>query len=1109
MLNFSQSGLFPYIRKKAQAGIILLCAVGLFHFVAHGQDDYPSWFKKDGRGRTFQIINTGPISWEAANDLATSSTHEGRRGHLATLNNYTQQQFVETFIGEVFDNVLWLGGFQSAAGNEPEGGWTWVNEEGAIPMKSSAEAFSNWASFEPDDFAGKEDHLAINLNYDGKWSDEGIFPVNGLVIEYEEDDSTGGGNGGGGLITGGGDSGGGNTGGGNVDIAKSFGIQDRKTGGNIWLSDFEGQVLVLDFFAYWCGPCRNSSPDLEINVNQYFQARGGNQHGVPVKVLAVNIEPGSPASTDAFISGFNLDWVADDFSGSAYNQFATGGIPLFVIINGVEDSPTHQQWEIVYRQAGYAGAEKIRSMVNQIRPAAVASLPVLIQGPESLLLNEGQTGSLEVSASGSSLTYTWYKDGMPVSGSNGDRLTIGNASASDAGFYHVRIENAAGSIATEPVYVAVEQEQKPDDSDGPVVYATVPELKPYQFDPLDTEDLYSVYHFYQTVYKYSDGIDPEWNGNISGGKAGDTSLEFKKAVIRRVNFFRAMAGVPAKVEVDLNYSSKAQKAALIMSANNDLSHYPDESWTHYSTDGAEAARSSNLYLGESGPNSVTGYIDDGGSNNFTVGHRRWILYPNAQSMGTGDVFPVSGRRANALWVFDDNMWGPRPATRNAFVAWPNDGFVPYQLIPSSGRWSFSLPRSLNPEFSSAQITMKRNGARLSVTKELLGQGAGDDTLVWRPTVLSGYAPEGIDVYDIEINNVIINGQARSYYYQVKVFDPESPDIVAYFQGPSIDKHPSIPRRVVAASLPDLPVSGVVWEMAAYGPVSSILHMESGVSAEFSVSNNYTLFDFINGRETLHLAHVDDVQDQVMGLSDDYLLDENSRLSFEYFVGLASPGQVLRVYALVDSTESLLWETAGKFSGNVSWSDRPQFLMNKIELSLSKLAGKQASFKVAWEYDFGKSYYSGASLSPWYHGCFIRNMKAEGVRVLKKVERAVTKGNFLDLDEFNSNVHVRAAPILFGGFESQFTPSFNFGGPIENAHGSLRVSLVGSEGSRMLLLQWDPSELDGNPSLQVSKVLGSGARWQPATDHPVVTQADGMKAQLRPLDQQQRFFRLHP
>ena len=78
------------------------------------------------------------------------------------------------------------------------------------------------------------------------------------------------------------------------DAAEDFEITNRETGEPLRLSDYEGHVVVLDFFAWWCGPCRTSSPDIEKNVYQYFKEREGNKYGVPVTVIAVNTEASYP-----------------------------------------------------------------------------------------------------------------------------------------------------------------------------------------------------------------------------------------------------------------------------------------------------------------------------------------------------------------------------------------------------------------------------------------------------------------------------------------------------------------------------------------------------------------------------------------------------------------------------------------------------------------------------------------------------------------------------------------------------------------------------------------------------------------------------------------------
>src|SRR6185312_8522029 len=117
--------------------------------------------------------------------------------------------------------------------------------------------------------------------------------------------------------------------------------------------------------------------------------------------------------------------------------------------------------------------------------------------------------------------------------------------------------------------------------------------------------------------------------------------------------------------------------------------------------GASAAANSNLALGSFGPDSITGYINDFGANNTEAGHRRWLLYPQTQTMGTGDIPAGNGfTNANATWVLDGNYGTARPATRDGFVAWPPPGYVPYPVV--FARWSFAYP---NADFSTATVAV--------------------------------------------------------------------------------------------------------------------------------------------------------------------------------------------------------------------------------------------------------------------------------------------------------------------------------------------------------------------------------------------------------------------
>jgi uncharacterized protein YkwD len=235
--------------------------------------------------------------------------------------------------------------------------------------------------------------------------------------------------------------------------------------------------------------------------------------------------------------------------------------------------------------------------------------------------------------------------------------------------------------------------------------------------PFDIHNRQSVLDFY--TQQYLVGVPTiDWTGSIDTCTPGTTSQAFRDAVLRRVNYFRAMAGVPNKVTLYDTYNTKAQAAALMMSANNDLNHTPPNTWQCYSTDGNEGAGNSNLSLGTNGPDAISGQLQDGGDSNYFAGHRRGILYPQSQQMGTGNVPATGGHQAaNALWVYDDNFGLTRPPVRDDFVAWPPAGYVPYTVVYA--RWSFGHP---DADFSGATVSMTQGASSVSVTLESVLDG---------------------------------------------------------------------------------------------------------------------------------------------------------------------------------------------------------------------------------------------------------------------------------------------------------------------------------------------------------------------------------------------------
>lgn len=283
----------------------------------------------------------------------------------------------------------------------------------------------------------------------------------------------------------------------------------------------------------------------------------------------------------------------------------------------------------------------------------------------------------------------------------------------------------------------------------------------------NTNDRSAVITAYEAEFSGSDPASG-WTGNRASCSAGTTSGTYRAAIFDRVNWFRGMAGVPTGITENASYSAGAQEAALMMSESGKLSHYPDSSFSCYTNDGATAASSSDLYLGRTGPDAITGYMYDPGANNTSVGHRNWILHPTARQFGTGDIPSSGGWASNVLWVFD-NVFGAQPALRESsgFVAWPPRGYVPAEVVYP--RWSFSV-RDAN--FNSASVTMQRiksTGGLESVSAPVVhrssSSGAPFSIMVWEPTGIDTSPP--VDTtYRVTVSGVTLHGANKSYSYDV-------------------------------------------------------------------------------------------------------------------------------------------------------------------------------------------------------------------------------------------------------------------------------------------------------------------------------------------------------
>lgn len=253
-----------------------------------------------------------------------------------------------------------------------------------------------------------------------------------------------------------------------------------------------------------------------------------------------------------------------------------------------------------------------------------------------------------------------------------------------------------------------------------------------------------------------------WNGNADKCNPGSFSLSAKNKMLKRLNYFRRMAGVPEIQAFDPALSRYAQQAAFVMSVNNMLSHYITSSWKCYSDSAAKGASNSNLSLGEFAADALTGQLEDGGEGNYFTGHRRWILHPFNTIFGAG-----STTNSMALWCLPESLIYPDKQIekyKKQFVAWPPAGVVPSPLVFE--RWSFSL---FGADFSEAIVRMNTGQSQVIVTTEKIVGGHGLPTVVWVPQNLTIENNKEI-VVNVIIENVLINetGERRRFEYIVNI-----------------------------------------------------------------------------------------------------------------------------------------------------------------------------------------------------------------------------------------------------------------------------------------------------------------------------------------------------
>lgn len=93
----------------------------------------------------------------------------------------------------------------------------------------------------------------------------------------------------------------------------------------IRLSDLRGQVVLLDFWATWCGPCRESIPHL-VALSKNYQSKG-------LQVIGMSVDKGDVSVVRKFVQSMEIPYPVALATEEVVRKYGVTSLPTTVLID--------------------------------------------------------------------------------------------------------------------------------------------------------------------------------------------------------------------------------------------------------------------------------------------------------------------------------------------------------------------------------------------------------------------------------------------------------------------------------------------------------------------------------------------------------------------------------------------------------------------------------------------------------------------------------------------------------------------------------------------------------------------------------------------------------
>jgi len=107
-------------------------------------------------------------------------------------------------------------------------------------------------------------------------------------------------------------------------LAPDFTLQTLD-GEEITLSKLKGKAILLDFWATWCGPCREAVPHL-VEFYESYQDRG-------FEVIGLNLDKSNPGAVRTFVKSFNIPYPIVIAPDEVVRNYGVTGLPTTILID--------------------------------------------------------------------------------------------------------------------------------------------------------------------------------------------------------------------------------------------------------------------------------------------------------------------------------------------------------------------------------------------------------------------------------------------------------------------------------------------------------------------------------------------------------------------------------------------------------------------------------------------------------------------------------------------------------------------------------------------------------------------------------------------------------